>query len=462
MDRASEGLRFEGSTSLPPGFDPSVAGPLDRPTAIALIRHADELMEASEPEHALALYGRTIGASDKDISAAALYGMGNALYRLDRDGEALGAWERVTTLGETPATYRAWRQVAAARVRGGDLSGALDAYRQCERRAPAPDKAEIASRLGWLSKETGNKRAAGRYFARSRGDAIPSFMTYLMIAVTVVVSLVAMGGGGSMVGRVYVNQGGPLELQLLLDKILVAHGEIYRLLSVVLVHDPTNIFHLAFNMYALWYAGQIVERMYGARLLLFFYVLGGVAASISSYVFGDSVEAVGASGAIFALFGIVLVSTRYHHAVLDQQMRAIASQVGILILLNLVFGFAGVFGNVDNSAHVGGLLAGLWLGLLIPPGRVPTLASLWHTPGGGDRSRLDQLGLPLLGVAALVAVLVAGYVVGTGKWQSAAYQYGTALVPSAGVTITLDRTADPPPAITVGRIAEHPPDLFLR
>ena len=435
MDRASEGLRFEGSTALPPGFDPSVSGPLDRPTAIALIRRADELMEASEPEHALALYSRTIGASDKDISAAALYGMGNALYRLDRDSEALGIWERVTTLGETPATYRAWRQVAAARVRGGDLSGALGAYRQCERRAPASDKAEIASRLGWLSKETGNKRAAGRYFARSRGDTIPSFMTYLMIAVTVVVSLVAMGG--------------PLELQLQLDKILVAHGEIYRLLSVVLVHDPNDIFHLLFNMYALWYAGQIVERMYGARLLLFFYVLGGIAASISSYVFGDSVAAVGASGAIFALFGVVLVSTRYHHAVLDQQMRAIASQVGLLILLNLVLGFAGVFGNVDNSAHVGGLLAGLWLGLLIPPGRVPTLASLWHTPGGGDRSRLEQLGLPLLGVVALVAVLVAGYAVGTGKWQSAVYQYRTSQVPS------------PAPAITVGRAAEPAPDLAL-
>jgi membrane associated rhomboid family serine protease len=408
---------------------------LDRPTAIALIRRADELMEASEPEHALALYSRTIGASDKDISAAALYGMGNALYRLDRDSEALGIWERVTTLGETPATYRAWRQVAAARVRGGDLSGALGAYRQCERRAPASDKAEIASRLGWLSKETGNKRAAGRYFARSRGDTIPSFMTYLMIAVTVVVSLVAMGG--------------PLELQLQLDKILVAHGEIYRLLSVVLVHDPNDIFHLLFNMYALWYAGQIVERMYGARLLLFFYVLGGIAASISSYVFGDSVAAVGASGAIFALFGVVLVSTRYHHAVLDQQMRAIASQVGLLILLNLVLGFAGVFGNVDNSAHVGGLLAGLWLGVVIPPGRVPTLASLWHTPGGGDRSRLEQLGLPLLGVVALVAVLVAGYAVGTGKWQSAVYQYRTSQIPS------------PAPAITVGHAAEAPPDLVL-
>jgi hypothetical protein len=121
--------------------------------------------------------------------------------------------------------------------------------------------------------------------------------------------------------------------------------------------------------------------------------------------------------------------------------------VGILILLNLVFGFAGVFGNVDNSAHVGGLLAGLWLSLLIPPGRVPTLASLWHAPGGGDRSRLEQLGLPLLGVAALVAVLVAGYAVGTSKWQSATYQYATGLAPSAGVTITVERTGDSPPLL---------------
>ena len=64
MDRASEGLRFEGSPTIPADFDPSARGPLDRPTAIALIRRADELMEAGEPEHALALYGRTLGASD--------------------------------------------------------------------------------------------------------------------------------------------------------------------------------------------------------------------------------------------------------------------------------------------------------------------------------------------------------------------------------------------------------------
>jgi membrane associated rhomboid family serine protease len=431
MDRASEGLRFDGSPYLPPGFDPSTM-PLDRATAMAVVRHADELMEASEPDQALVLYSRAAAMPDKDIAAAGIYGMGNALYRLDRDDEALVAWERVTTMGETPVTYRAWRQVAAARVRAHDLPGALTAYRESDKRAPARDKAEIQSRLGWLSKETGNTRAAGRYFARSRGDALPYFMTYLMIGVTVVTSLIAMQNPHAIPGA--PNNGGPLELQLQLDKIAIAHGELYRLLSVVLVHDPTNILHLAFNMYALWYAGQLVERMYGARLLLFFYVLSGIAASISSYVFGDSVYAVGASGAIFGLFGIVLVATRYHHAILDAQSRAIASQVGVLIVLNIFLGFSGLLGNVDNSAHVGGLIAGVWLALLMPPGQVPTLASFWQSQRGVATSKLTKLALPAFGVAALVAVLVVGYIVGTSKWES--FPTGLGLQPAGNAAIS--------------------------
>ena len=424
MDRVTDGLGVESPQILPPGFDPSARGPLDRATVIAVLHRADDLLEADEAPHALALYSRTIGTSDRDVSAAGFYGVGNALYRMDREAEALNAWEQATSVGETPVTYRAWRQVAAARVRSGDLSGALEAYRECERRAPSEHKAEIASRLGWLSKETGNTRAAGKYFARSRGDSLPTFLTYLIIAVTAITSLAAMSGGTAFAYS-------PLEQQLELNKIAVAHGEFYRLLSVTLVHDPQDIFHLLFNMYALWYAGVLVERMYGSWLMGAFYVLCGIAASVGSYVFGGAAASVGASGAIFGLFGVVLVATRYHHAVLDRQSRAVASQVGMLIVLNLFLGFSGIF-NVDNSAHIGGLLAGIWLALIIPPTKVQTLASAWQGRRDAARGRAELVGVRVLGVVALVAVIVAGLVVGSSQWQSYPYRPGTALISPSG------------------------------
>jgi len=146
------------------------------------------------------------------------------------------------------------------------------------------------------------------------------------------------------------------------------------------------------------------------------------------------VASVGASGAIFGMFGVVLVATRYHHAVLDQQSRAIASQVGMLIVLNLVLGFSGIF-NVDNSAHIGGLLAGMWLALIIPPTKVQTLASAWQGSRGAARARAQVLGLRVLGVAALAAVIVAGVFVGTSRWQDSPLypQYGAAMAPDAHV-----------------------------
>jgi len=436
MDRASGGLRFEGAPGLPP-VQGSPYGPPDRAGGIALVQQGDRLMEQSEPDQALAVYSRATAAADRDVAAAAVYGMGNALYRLDRDDEALQAWERVTAMGEAPVTYLAWRQVAAARVKARDLEGALEAYRQCERRAPPQDRPEIQSRLGWLSKETGNSRAAGRYFARSRGDTLPPIATYLTIAVTVIVSLLAMQNATYIRGE---SIGGPLESQLQLDKIAVAHGELYRLLSVVLVHDPSSSipFHLLFNMYALWFVGPLVEKMYGARLFLFFYVMAGISASIASYVFGPSVDTVGASGAIFGLFGVILVATRYHMAILDSQGRAIAAQMGFLIVLNLAIGFSGVLGNVDNMAHIGGLLAGIWLALLVPPNGVPTLLSFWQNQRG-EPSRLSRLGPLVLGVIALVGVLAAGYSVGTSQWQDRLEP-----IESTGHVIVMAAPATPP------------------
>ncbi len=413
------------------------SGPFDRDGAIAAVQQADALMEESEPEKALPLYQMASGFSDRDVAAAGLFGMGNALYRLDREVEARESWQKATEQGETPVTYRAWRQVAAALVREGDLPGALQAYRQCERRAPREDRPEIASRLGWLNKETGNTKAAGRYFARSRGDSLPAFMTYLVIAVTVVVSLAAMSGGhNTQFGYVP----GQLLNQLELQKIDIAHGDWYRLLSVVLVHDPQDIFHLLFNMYALWYAGQLVERMYGSWVTLLLYCVCGIGGSIGTYVFGDAVAGVGASGAIFGLFGVILVATRFHHSILDAQSRAIASQIGFLIVLNLVLGFSGFF-NVDNFAHIGGLATGLWLGWIFPPSQVATLGSIWQSPRWG-RTAGVTLGARLLGVLALIVVLGIGLMIGNDKWGK--YQNPPGLGSSSAVPLPLVDSANPP------------------
>jgi rhomboid protease GluP len=205
-----------------------------------------------------------------------------------------------------------------------------------------------------------------------------------------------------------------------LDKRALAAGEYYRLWSVTLVHDPTSLLHLGFNMYALFIAGPLVEQLYGSGLFLVFYLLCAAAGSVASFVFGSEIPSVGASGAIFGLFGILMAASRTHHPVLDRRGRALVGQIGTLIVINLAFGFV-AGGLIDNSAHIGGLLCGLWLGFLFVPGRVTTLQNLWQRPRDGSRGTAL---LPAVGIAALVCVLAVGVVVGTATWR--ARENGTA------------------------------------
>lgn len=349
--------------------DPRASGPLDRATAAALLARADELLAAGEYAAARAAYGRLVGMPDPGLTAAALVGAGEALYRLDDEEGARQCWEQATQLPENPITYRAFRQVAAARVRDGDLRGAREAYREAERRAPSDDRAEIASRLGWLNKELGDERAAGRWFSRSRADDPSPRASYAIIAITVVVSFIALQPAGQ-----------ELLTTLWLDKERLAAGELWRLVTPVLVHG--SLMHLAFNMYFLYLVGPLVEQLYGTARFVLFYVMTAAAASATSFAFGGPAPSVGASGAIFGLCGILVAVSLVHRPVLDRRGRAIMSQIGFLVILNLVIGFG--FGalldaRIDNAAHVGGLLAGLWLGLVVPPIR-STLASYWQRP----------------------------------------------------------------------------------
>src|SRR5258706_2985268 len=174
-----------------PAVDRHVTGPLDRVSAGQLLDQGAALLEGGDYPEAFATYQRVVGFDDPEVTAAAFLGMAQARYRMDDEEGAVRTWETILELPETTSTYHAWRNVAAARVRDGDLNGAIAAYREADRRAPAADKLEIANRLGWLAKETGNVRAARRYFARGRGGFM-AYATYAILGVTIVVSLAAM------------------------------------------------------------------------------------------------------------------------------------------------------------------------------------------------------------------------------------------------------------------------------
>ena len=399
--------------------DPSVSGPLTREAARSHLERGEALLSTGDYGQAAVHFSRVVGFDDPEITAAGLLGLGEARYRMDEEDSALASWTAVTQLAETPSTYPAWRNVAAARVRAGDLTGAIAAYREADKRAPAADKKEIANRLGWLTKETGDTGASRRYFSRGRSDGPLIPMATVIIAATVIVSLTVE----------LSTDGGALEQFLWLDKLGVAAGEYWRLWTVTLVHG--DLLHLFFNMYALFLAGPVVERWYGSVLFVVFYLACAAAGSVASFVFGGDIPSVGASGAIFGLFGVLLAAGKVHHPV-DRASRGLVQQLGVLIGVNILFGFASA-GTIDNAAHLGGLAAGLWLGALLRPTKVATLAGGWTVPGragarvsssgsghataGGPMVNPTPAGTARLvlpfALAVVVVVLVAGLAFGT-------------------------------------------------
>ena len=201
-------------------------------------------------------------------------GLAEARYRSNDEKAAVATWQAVVDLGETPSTYRAWRNLAAARVRDNDLVGALDDIREADRRAPAEDKPARDRKPPGLA-EQGDWQRRGLEEVLRPGPRRPPvpLATVLIIAVTSVISLSAL----------YASDSTLFEL-LQLDKPAVAAGEYWRLWTVTLLHG--DLLHLGFNMYALYLAGMIVERWYGSIRFVVFYLTCAAAGSTASFVFG--------------------------------------------------------------------------------------------------------------------------------------------------------------------------------
>lgn len=166
------------------------------------------------------------------------------------------------------------------------------------------------------------------------------YITYTLIAINVIVYILMMLGYRNNILWYGAN-----------IPDLIRKGDIYRLLSSVFIH--ANLMHLFCNMYALYVIGPQLESYLGRFKYLAVYLISGVTGNLLSMAFSSSVS-VGASGAIFGLFGSLLYFGYHYRVYLGTILK---SQLIPLIILNLVIGF--MIPNIDNAAHIGGLIGGI-------------------------------------------------------------------------------------------------------
>jgi rhomboid protease GluP len=127
-----------------------------------------------------------------------------------------------------------------------------------------------------------------------------------------------------------------------------------------------GLLHLAFNGWALFQLGSLLELLMGSPRMILIYFASGIAGSLASATFTQA-PSVGASGAIFGLLGALIAFLLRRRGALTPQGKSILMQLLFWAVINVFFGFSEA--HIDNSAHLGGGAAGLLFGFLLPEPR---------------------------------------------------------------------------------------------
>ena len=167
----------------------------------------------------------------------------------------------------------------------------------------------------------------------------------------------------------------------------VAAGEWWRIFTPVLLH--ASLMHILFNMWALWVLGPQIERGVGTWPFVGLYLASAGMGGVFFFYLGDQVSiAVGASGAIFGLFGIWLNWAFRRRNTMSG--RALLQQIGFLLAINAAIPF--LIPGIAWEAHLGGLITGFVIG------------EIWSRIKGPDPPRVRALAA--FAMAALAAILV--------------------------------------------------------
>lgn len=143
----------------------------------------------------------------------------------------------------------------------------------------------------------------------------------------------------------------------------IKQGEVWRLFSPALLHGSPM--HLVFNMFNLYILGGVVERIHGGRFYVFLLLICQAAATLTQILLPDWLEwplAIGASGAVFGVFGFVWIRPKVQ---LDYPVEIPSFNVKFMLGF-LVLCMTGLLGGIANGAHVGGLLTGMLIAVAAP------------------------------------------------------------------------------------------------
>jgi membrane associated rhomboid family serine protease len=207
--------------------------------------------------------------------------------------------------------------------------------------------------------------------------------TFVLIALNVAAFLVEIAGGSG--GLSVANS------SVLLDFGLygpyVADGEWYRLLTCGFLH--ASLLHLGFNMFALYFLGRLLEPGIGTPRFVALYFASLFAGSFGAILLDPNALTIGASGAVFGIFGATFVIAR------SRGLEGLAASVGVILLLNLAITFGS--DRISIGGHLGGLAAGLLCALVIVAGERGML--------GARRVPAELLTMAAIGAFAIAAAI---------------------------------------------------------
>jgi len=204
--------------------------------------------------------------------------------------------------------------------------------------------------------------------------------TFVLIALNVVAYLVEIAGGGGGLSP----GGSSVLLDFGLFGPYVAEGEWYRLLTSGFLHG--SIVHIGFNMFALYILGRLLEPGIGTPRFVALYFASLFAGSFGALLLDPNALTIGASGAVFGIFGATFVIARH------RGIENLAASIGVILLINLAITFGRP--EISIGGHLGGLAAGLLCALVIVAGERGAF---------GER----RLPLELLAMAAIAVFSIA-------------------------------------------------------